>query len=81
VKAVQDYLIYTRDEAKKRYDAGMSAMEACKDINFSDYDSWGDGERIIINVTTLYREFSGEEAEPDIPTLFGQMAELAKDRR
>lgn len=80
VKAVQDYLIYTRDEAKKRYDAGMTAMDACKDINFSDYDSWGDGERIIINVTTLYREFSGEETEPDIPTLFGQMAELAKDR-
>ncbi len=74
-------MIYTRDEARKRYDAGLSAFEAARDINFSDYDSWGDGERIIINITTLYREFSGSREEPDISVLFGQMATLAKERK
>ena len=25
---------------------GMDAMEACKDINFSDFDSWGDSKEL-----------------------------------
>ena len=81
VKAVRDYLIYVRDEARKRFDAGLSAFEAAQDINMSDYDSWGDGERIVVNVATLYREFSGTDERPDAATLFGQMAALNKQRR
>ncbi|PKQ03465.1 MAG: MBL fold metallo-hydrolase, partial [Alphaproteobacteria bacterium HGW-Alphaproteobacteria-12] len=45
-----------------------------------DYDSWGDGERIVVNVTTLYKEFSGDDTQNDIATLFGQMAEIAKQQ-
>jgi glyoxylase-like metal-dependent hydrolase (beta-lactamase superfamily II) len=78
VTAVRDYLTYTRDEARKRFDAGLSAFDAARDIDMSDYDSWGDGERIVVNVATLYREFSGETAHPDVATLFGQMAQLAR---
>lgn len=78
VRAVRDYLTYIRDEARKRFDAGLSAFEAAQDIDMSDYDSWGDGERIVVNVTTLYREFSGDSAPNDVATLFGQMAALAK---
>lgn len=80
VKALQDYLIYTRDEAKKRYDAGLDAFEAAKDIDMSDYDSWGDGERIAVNVATLYREFGNDDEPHDAPTLFSRMAELRKRR-
>lgn len=78
VAAVRDYLTYIRDEARKRYDAGLTTMEAALDIDMSDYDSWGDGERIIVNVTTLYKEFSGDHVANDAATLFGQMAELAR---
>lgn len=78
VTAVRDYLAYVQTEARKRYDAGMSAMEAAQDIALDDYSSWGDGERIIVNVSTLYREFSGDATPPDIVGLFGQMAQLAK---
>ena len=80
VKAVQDYLTYVRDEARMRYDAGMDAFEAALDIDMSDYDSWGDGERIAVNVATLYNEFNGTHAELDAAQLFGQMAEIAKRR-
>jgi glyoxylase-like metal-dependent hydrolase (beta-lactamase superfamily II) len=80
VTAVRDYLAYTRDEARKRFDAGMGAFEAARDIDMRDYDAWGDGERVVVNVATLYREFSGEAAEGDIGTLFGQMASLAAER-
>jgi glyoxylase-like metal-dependent hydrolase (beta-lactamase superfamily II) len=76
--AVQGYLEYVRDEARSRYDAGMSAFEAAKDIALRDYASWGDAERIVVNVDRLYREFSGDDSAPEVATLFGQMAELAR---
>lgn len=77
VTAVRDYLVYVQTEARKRYDAGMSAMDAAQDIALDDYSSWGDAERIVVNVSTLYREFSGDATPPDIVGLFGQMAQLA----
>jgi glyoxylase-like metal-dependent hydrolase (beta-lactamase superfamily II) len=76
--AVQAYLEYIRDEARKRFDAGMEAFEAARDIALGDYASWGDSERIAVNVDRLYREFSGDDSAPDVATLFGQMAELAR---
>jgi len=78
--AVREYLIYIEKEARARYDAGMDAVEAARDIALSDYDSWLDAERIVVNVSTLYREFSGDTRPPVIAELFAQMAALAKDR-
>lgn len=78
VRAVRDYLVYIASEARKRFDAGMSSFEAAQDIALDDYDSWGDGERIAVNVHTLYREFSGDDSPTDIVALFTQMARLAK---
>jgi glyoxylase-like metal-dependent hydrolase (beta-lactamase superfamily II) len=76
--AVRGYLEYIRDQAQSRYDAGMDAFEAARDIALGDYSSWGDAERIAVNVDRLYREFSGDGSAPDVATLFGQMAELAR---
>lgn len=79
--ALGSYFEYIRDQAKERFDAGLSAFEAAKDIELTDYSSWGDAERIVINVAELYREFAGERAEEgsilDRNLLFAQMAELA----
>ena len=76
--AVRGYLSYIRDEARKRHDAGMPAFEAAKDIALGDYSSWGDAERIAVNVDRLYREFSADDSAPEVATLFSQMAELAR---
>lgn len=81
VRAVRDYLRYIHQEALARFEAGMSASEAARDINLADYDSWGDAERIAVNVATLYREFSGDDRAPNVPELFGLMTELWKERR
>ncbi|MGV8997978.1 MAG: MBL fold metallo-hydrolase [Parvibaculaceae bacterium] len=80
VAAMRDYLIYTEKEARKRYDAGMSAFAAACDIDMSAYDNWGDGERVVINVATLYKEFAGDETPNQAANLFGEMAALAKMR-
>tara|TARA_Y100000590_G_scaffold213192_1_gene241516 strand:- start:9271 stop:10263 length:993 start_codon:yes stop_codon:yes gene_type:complete len=76
VKAVRDYLIYIDIESRKRFDSGMSAIDASKDIDLDLFSSWGDSERIAVNVNSLYREYRGEEEREDITLLFSQMAEL-----
>jgi glyoxylase-like metal-dependent hydrolase (beta-lactamase superfamily II) len=79
VAAVKDYLEYIASEARRRYDAGMPMFEAAQDISLSDYSSWGDAERIVINVATLYREFAGGKPMTEIRAdLFGMMAQLRK---
>ncbi|MGH7986914.1 MAG: MBL fold metallo-hydrolase [Candidatus Binataceae bacterium] len=82
VTAVKNYLEYIAGEARRRYDAGMPMFEAARDISLTDYASWSDGERIVVNVSTLYREFSGGTAPaPNIGELFGMMAQIHNDRR
>jgi cyclase len=76
--AVRDYLVYIRDEARRRYDAGLDAWEAARDIALGDYASWGDAERIVVNTATLYREFAGDPRPPDLLDLFRKMAVLAR---
>jgi cyclase len=82
VAAVKGYLEYIAAEARRRYDAGMSVFEAAQDISLSDYSSWGDPERIVVNVATLYREFSGGRPATEIRAdPFEMMARLRRSMR
>ena len=80
VRAVYDYFAYISSEARRRFEAGMSYEEAARDIALTDYDSWGDAERIIINCATLYREFGGD-APSDTVAIFTAMSKLFYERR
>jgi len=77
VVEVKGYLEYIYAEARKRYEAGMPAPEAARDIPLDKYASWSEGERIAVNVISIYRELSGDQTHPSVPGLFGQMAALA----
>jgi len=77
-RAVREYLAFVRDEARQRFDAGLSAADAARDIALGDYSSWGDAERIAVNVDTLYREFSGSDERTPVVELFTRMAQLAR---
>ena len=77
VKAVRDYLAYIDTESRERFESGMSALEAAKEIDLDLFSTWGDGERIAVNVNSLYREYKGEEKREEITLLFQQMAELS----
>ena len=77
VKAVRDYLAYIDTESRERFESGMSALEAAKEIDLDLFSTWGDGERIVVNVNSLYREYKGEEKREEITLLFQQMAELS----
>ena len=77
VKAVRDYLVYIDTESRKRFESGLNALEAAKEIDLDLFSTWGDGERIAVNVNSLYREYKGEEKREEITLLFQQMAELS----
>ena len=80
VQAVRDYLTYIRDEAKARFDAGLTAYDAAMEISLTDYDSWGDAERIAVNVATLYREFGAPSGPVNPLGAFETMAKIRKAR-
>ena len=79
VAAVRDYLTYIDEQARKRFDAGMSAEEAARDIALDDFSAWGEAERIAVNVDTLYCDYRGETGTPrDIVPLLALMAKIAR---
>ncbi len=77
VAKVRQYLQYVHDQARTRYDAGLGAFEAARDIELAEYSAWSDPERIAVNVDSLYREFSGEQTRTDMLELLRRMAHLA----
>ena len=77
VARLKGYFEYVYDEARQRYDAGMPAFEAAQDIPMERYAAWTDGERIVVNVASMYREFRGDTSHPNTIELFGQMAPMA----
>lgn len=76
VRCLRDYFVELTDEARRRFDAGMSALDAARDISLDRAAGWGEAERLAVNVTTLYRDFGGDPPS-DVFTLFGGMAQLA----
>ena len=81
VQRVKDYLSYIDVEARKRFDAGMTARDAAFDISISDFESWTDAERIAVNIDTLYREYSGDTSTPNTMEIFTLMAAIKRDKR
>ena len=81
VRSVRDYLDYIHTEARVRFDNGMTAEEAAKDIPLGRFGSWLDAERIAVNVDTLYKEYRGDNSPPDIIRLFTLMSDIWRSRR
>lgn len=77
VQRVKDYLLFVEREARQRFDAGMSSVDAAFDIELGAYSDWLDAERIVINVDTLYSEFDPKHEGLDVMGQFGAMAKLA----
>ncbi len=77
VAEVKGYLEYIYQEAQKRYEIGMSAREAARDIDLDRYATWTDGERIVVNIATIFRELKGDQSHPKMLDSFMSMAEFA----
>jgi cyclase len=63
-------------EARARFDDGLTALQAARDIDLGPYAGWTEGERVVANVHALYRDF-GDRSPSDALHLMGEMAALA----
>ena len=79
---VLEYLEFLTKAARVRYDAGMSVDEAARDlIHHERFTGLGEAERIVVNVDTLYREFSGAPPRKSAVPCFAAMARYAGKAR
>ena len=77
VRDMSTYLEFVREETVPRFERGMSAQSAARDIHLGQFSSWPEAERLAANVTTIYRELSAGDLPPTPgPVMFGCMAEL-----
>jgi cyclase len=77
LRRMREYLVLVRREAKKRFDAGMAAEDAARDIRLGVYASWREAERILPNVMRCYQEFRNEMDQPmDLPRMIAGMEAL-----
>jgi glyoxylase-like metal-dependent hydrolase (beta-lactamase superfamily II) len=80
LRDTKGYFEYVGGEARVRFEAGMTPLDAARDIDLGPYAGWGEGERLVVNVQAFYRDF-GAELPGDAVTLFGAMAALAAHRQ
>ena len=79
VRSLQSYFEYVRDEARKRFEAGLDFEAAARDINMSEYRGWSDPERIVANVFSLYRQWGAPFTPDQQRGLFGAMGRYHKE--
>jgi glyoxylase-like metal-dependent hydrolase (beta-lactamase superfamily II) len=81
VVAVRDYLCYVEREATLRFEAGLDAWDAARDIALNGFAQWGEAERISVNVDAVYRSLDPAYQSPDVIEQFRRMSALASLRR
>ena len=74
------YLQYLRDESRKCFDAGLTSLDAAKQIEFGPYGEWRAPARLYMNVERAYREFRSEPADApwDMAGSFDAVYQVAK---
>jgi cyclase len=78
VLRVKEYWGYLLAETRDRFEAGMSADEAARDIVLDNFSGWLDGERVAVNVDTIYRDLSGDRSKRDPLEALARMARLER---
>lgn len=83
LQAVADtkaYFEHLVDQASPRYQAGMTPLEAARDVDLAAFGHWGERERLVVNLTAIYQDL-GADVPTDVVTLYSLMAELAGSDR
>jgi glyoxylase-like metal-dependent hydrolase (beta-lactamase superfamily II) len=80
-RQVRRYLEFVRAEATARHEAGMPAEDAALDIELGPFADWGDQERIVVNVDSVYAELDPGHERPPAPVLLARMGAYLRRRR
>ncbi|HWD11503.1 MAG TPA: MBL fold metallo-hydrolase [Solirubrobacteraceae bacterium] len=79
VRELKAYFEYLYEQARALHAEGMNALEAARSIRLERWADWGEGERLVVNIASIYRELSGSPEPANPLEAFQQMAELACD--
>ncbi len=80
IRLLRKYFEYTHDEAKKRYNKGMTFYEAAVDIDLKEFAEWRVPERIVSNVFVYYQEFTKGNSRLHPLKMFYLMSRYLKDK-
>jgi glyoxylase-like metal-dependent hydrolase (beta-lactamase superfamily II) len=80
VVAVRDYLSFVESEATERYNGGLDAWDAARDIALNGFAHWGEFGRLAVNVDTVYRSLDPQHHSPNVVEQFKRMFEMERDR-
>jgi cyclase len=73
VRELKAYFEYIAAETRRHFNNGVRFEVAAAKISIDRFITWLDPERIVINVASLYLEFSGLKEPPDRMALFAAM--------
>ncbi len=77
VRELQAYFEYLYEQARRCHGQGMTALQAARSIALDRWAQWGEAERLVVNIATIYSELFADE-QPLAPiAAFEQMAQLA----
>ena len=80
VREMKAYLEFVAAEARRYFDDGVPFEAAARRISLDRFSTWLDPERIVINMASLYREFSASTAPLDRMPLFAEMKRYRTER-
>lgn len=78
VRAMHAYFSHVYEEARQRQAAGVGSLEAAFDIDLGPFAEWGDSERVVVTVDTIYGELDPSHVAGDPVEMFRQMGRYMK---
>jgi glyoxylase-like metal-dependent hydrolase (beta-lactamase superfamily II) len=79
VRELQAYFEYLYAHAGEYHAQGMNPVQAARAMALDRWADWGEGERLAVNLATIFRELDGTSEPASALEAFQQMAELAGD--
>lgn len=76
VRETEAYFEYLYEQARRCHGEGMTPLQAARSIALDRWAEWGERERLVVNIATIYHELSPGEEQLDPLAAFQQMAEL-----
>jgi glyoxylase-like metal-dependent hydrolase (beta-lactamase superfamily II) len=77
VRELKAYFEYLVERAASCQRDGMTPLQAARAISVDRWADWGDAERLVVNIATIYSELSPEQEPLNPLEAFAQMAQLA----
>jgi len=77
VRELRSYFEYLYEQARIAHGEGRTPLQAARELKLKRYANWGENERLVVNISTIYAELEPGREPLNPLQAFEQMAELA----